>query len=85
MDEFGLLGLGLSENMKLRISASLLGTCSRTSVKYLGVLIRKTNEEMIEYNVTPLILYLQQKCQAWQPLFLSLIGKIAVCKNGALA
>lgn len=49
-------------------------------IRYLGIQICRTMEEMVKQNVTPVINQIQEKCQRWTPYPLSWMGEIAAIK-----
>lgn len=70
----------LTQNMEKEISEIMLAKWSKREIRYLGILTGRTNEEMVEKNTAPLIVYAQEKCQDWRSYPLSLLGRIATVK-----
>lgn len=49
-------------------------------MRYLGIRICKTYEEMLKKNVMPIINQIQEKCRCWNSYPLSWMGRIAAVK-----
>lgn len=56
------------------------GTWEREGVRYLGIQIYRSNEEMVNKNIVPLFNQIQDKCKYWSSYSLSWPGRIAAIK-----
>lgn len=60
-----LWGINLTEIMRGKIQEMWPRQWQDGDMKYLGIRISKTNENILGKNVTPLIAYVQRKCKEW--------------------
>lgn len=75
-----LTGLNIVGKVRKEVSKIWPGKRQENNIRYLGVRIGITNQEMIYVNIIPLIIYVKEKCTKWALYPLSWLGRIAVTK-----
>lgn len=49
-------------------------------VRYLGIIICKNHGQMVEHNMEPIIMYIQDHCKLWEAYKISWLGRVAAVK-----
>lgn len=66
--------------MKQNILEVIPAKWQEKNIRYLGVNICRTNEQMLKENITPMITYMEDKCHVWDMYKLSWQGRVVAVK-----
>lgn len=74
VDKSVFFGFGISSQIKKAVSRILPGRWQADGIKYLGIKICRSKEDMVTENIGPIIKYIREKCEVWSTYPLSWLG-----------
>lgn len=72
-------GYKVSQQMQQDLLSIFPAIWQKANVRYLRIRICTNNESMVQENVEPVIVYIEQKCRLWEAYELSWLGHRWFC------